>query len=157
MHLRERERKVLEDALAAFTGATGFHTAILAREPQAAGGHHPDAVIEIGDPGKPVQLFVEIRPVDRAVALATAKQRLEAFGKRGVLVTRYMTAELATQCRTRLDLQFIDTAGNAYLRARDLLGHGTSLRERPGPAVRARPARPRTGMHWGRQRLRWLA
>jgi hypothetical protein len=117
MRLPEREHKLLEDALAAFTRATGLHAAILPREPKAAEGRHPDAVIEIGGPGKPLQLVVEIKAVDRAIALATAKQQLEAFGKQGVLVTPYLTAELATHCRAKLDLQFIDTAGNAYLRA----------------------------------------
>jgi hypothetical protein len=34
-----------------------------------------------------------------------------------VLVTPYLTAALARHCREPLDLQFIDTAGNAYLRA----------------------------------------
>src|SRR3974377_2178997 len=117
MRLPEREHKLLEDALAAFTRATGLHAAILPREPKAPAGHHPDAVIEVGAPGKPLQLFVEIKAVDRAIALATAQPQLAAFGTQGVLVTPYLTAELAAHCRAKLDLQFMDTAGNAYLRA----------------------------------------
>lgn len=117
MRLPERDHKLLEDALAAFTRATGLRAAILAREPKAPEGYHPDAVIEVGGPGKPLQLFVEIKAVDRAITLATAKQQLGAFGKPGLLVTPYLTAELATHCRAKLDLQFMDTAGNAYLRA----------------------------------------
>jgi hypothetical protein len=133
MQLPEREHKLLEDALAAFTRATGLHAAILAREPKEAAGRHPDVVIEVGRPGRPLQLFAEIKAVDRAIALATAKQQLEAFGKQGVLVTPYLTAELATHCRAKLDLQFLDTAGNAYLRA-------------PGLYVFIRGERPRGGV-----------
>ena len=55
--------------------------------------------------------------MDRAVALAAAKHQLEPYGTRGVLVAPYLTAELANHCRNELDLNFIDTAGNAYLRA----------------------------------------
>jgi hypothetical protein len=87
MRLSEREHKLLEDALAAFTRATGLHAAILVKEPKAAEGRHPDAVIEVEGPGKRLQLFVEIKAIDRAIALATAKQQLEPFGKQGVLVT----------------------------------------------------------------------
>lgn len=133
MRLPEREHKLLEEALAAFTRATGLHAAILAKEPKTAEGRHPDAVIEVGGPGKPLQLFVEIKAVDRAIALATAKQQLEAFGKPGLLVTPYLTAELGTHCRAKLDLQFMDTAGNAYLRA-------------PGLYVFIRGERPRGGV-----------
>jgi hypothetical protein len=133
MRLPEREHKLLEDALAAFTRATGLHAAILAKEPKAAEGRRPDAVIEVQGPGKRLQLFVEIKAVDRAIALATAKQQLEPFGEQGVLVTPYLTAELATHCRAKLDLQFLDTAGNAYLRA-------------PGLYVFIRGERPRGGV-----------
>ena len=143
MRLPERKHKLLEDALAAFTRATGLHAAILPREPKAPEGHHPDAVIEVGGPGKPLQLFVEIKTVDRAIALATAKQQLEPFGKQGLLVTPYLTAELATHCRAKLDLQFIDTAGNAYLRAPGLY---VFIRgERPQGGVGTAAGTPRGG------------
>lgn len=138
MHLPEREHKLLEDALGAFTRATGLQAATLPMEHKAAEG--PDAVIEVRGPGKPLQLVVEIKAVDRAIALATAKQQLEAFGKPGVLVTPYLTAELATHCRAKLDLQFLDTAGNAYLRGPGLYVfiRGERPRGGAGPAVGTR-------------------
>ncbi len=140
MRLPEREHKLLEDALAAFTRATGLHAAVLAREPKTPQDHRPDAVIEVGGPGKPLQLFVEIKAVDRAIALATVKQQLEPFGKQGALVTPYLTAELANHCRAKLDLQFIDTAGNAYLRAPGLYVfiRGERPQGRAGAAVGTR-------------------
>ena len=115
--LRAQDWKILEDALAALERATGLKAAVIAREPRIPQGARADAVIEIAEHGKRHRLFVEIKPIDRAVALATAKQQLAPFGGQGVLITRYLTAELATHCRATLDLPFIDTVGNAYLRA----------------------------------------
>lgn len=112
-----RERRVLEDALAALRRTTGLTAAIVHWQPKTPEGARPDAAIEIEQDGQRVQFFVEIKAVDRAVALATAKQQLEPFGRHGVLVAPYITAELATHCRNKLDLPFIDTVGNAYLRA----------------------------------------
>ncbi len=116
MRLPEREHNILEQALAAFTRATGLPATMVAKEPKLP-GPHPDAVIEVEGPGKRLELVVEIKAVDREITLAAAKQQLKALGKPGVLVTPYLTAELATRCREKLDLQFMDTAGNAYLRA----------------------------------------
>jgi hypothetical protein len=133
VHLRERERKLLEDALAALRRTTGLKATVVAREPRTPKGARPDAAIEIEGNGKRLRFFVEIKAVDRAIVLAAAKQQLEPFGRQGVLVAPYLTAELANCCRTKLDLQFIDTAGNAYLRAPGLYVHIRG--ERPqGPA-----------------------
>lgn len=117
VHLREREGKTLEEALAALRRATGFKAEVVARETKTPAGLRPAETIEIEADRKRFRFPVEIKTVDRAVALATAKHRLEAFGRQGVLVAPYITAELANLCREKLDLQFIDTVGNAYLRA----------------------------------------
>jgi hypothetical protein len=140
MRLREREHNILEKALAAFTRATGLPARIMAKQPKATDGRRPDATIEVEGPDKKLEFLAEIKAVDREIALAAAKQQLDAFGKPGVLVTPYLTAELATRCREKLDLQFMDTAGNAYLRAPGLY---VFIRgERPpggaGPAVGTR-------------------
>ena len=116
-HLRAREVRLLDEALDALTRATGFKATLITRQPVGAQGARPDAVIQIDNDGKRLRLFVEIKMVDRAVALAAVKDQLAPFGNRGVLVAPYLTAELANYCRNQLDLQFIDTAGNAYLRA----------------------------------------
>ncbi len=113
---KDREIGVLRQALHALHRTTGLTAAINTRETKALKGHQPDAVIEIEGAGKAFQFFVEIKTVDRAVALAAVKHRIEPYGRKGVLVAPYLTAELAQHCRDRLDLQFIDTAGNANLR-----------------------------------------
>jgi hypothetical protein len=137
---RDQEDKLLEDALAALRRATGLKATVVAREPRAREGARPDAAIEILADGRRFRFLAEIKAVDRAVALATAKHQLERFGRRGVLVAPYVTAELANHCREKLDLHFIDTVGNAYLRAAGLY---VFIRgERPlGPAVAAMGAR----------------
>lgn len=115
--LREREIRLLDDALAALTRTTGLKAVIVTHEPKRATGARPDAAIQIDANGKRFRFFAEIKTVDRAVALAAAKHQLEPYGNRGVLVAPYLTVELANHCRNELDLHFIDTVGNAYLRA----------------------------------------
>lgn len=110
------ETRVLGDALDALTRTTGLKTRMLAREPKAAKGKQPDAEIIIKNADRTYRYVVEVKTVDRTVALAAAKHQLDPFGRKGVLVAPYLTAELANYCREILDLQFIDTAGNAYLR-----------------------------------------
>jgi hypothetical protein len=116
-----REVKLLEDALAAFARTTGLTVAIAAREPdfartELAAPARADAAIEIEEDGRRFRFFAEIKAtVDRKVALANAKQQLDAYGREGVLIAPYLTDELAKHCRNTLELQFIDTVGNAYL------------------------------------------
>jgi hypothetical protein len=115
--VRKRELRVLDDALAALARTTGLRATVTAREPRLASGIRPDALIEIRADGKRLPLFAEVKTVDRIVGLATVKNQLGTHARRGVLITPHLTAELADHCRKTLDLQFIDTAGNAYLRA----------------------------------------
>lgn len=111
-----RTIKLLDDALAALARTTGLEATITG-ELERAPRPRPDATIQIAANGKRFRFLAEIKTVDRAVALAAAKHQLERYGTRGVLVAPYLTAELANHCRAELDLNFIDTAGNAYLRA----------------------------------------
>ncbi len=129
-HFQEREASVLDDGLGALTRTTGLNAVVLTGEPKPTKGPRPDATIEIEDNGRRFRFFVEVKAIDRAVALAAAKHQLETYDRKGVLVAPYLTAELAQRCRDKLDLQFIDTAGNAYLRV-------------PGLYVFVRGERPR--------------
>jgi hypothetical protein len=118
-HLRQRERGLLDEALTALTRATGLKADIVATEPRVGHGTNlrPDAAVDIHGAGKRYRYLVETKRVDRAITLATVKHQLEHYGKPGVLIAPYLTPELANHCKDKLDLQFIDTAGNAYLRA----------------------------------------
>jgi hypothetical protein len=128
----ERERQILGNALQALARTTGLKAKALARQPKAGKGLHPDAEIVLENAGRRHRYVVEVKAIDRAVTLNHANQQLLRYGKQGVLVAPYLTAELANHCR-EIGLQFIDTAGNAYL-------HG------PGLFVYTRGDRP-LGFH----------
>jgi len=116
--LNEPEIKIVEDALAALARTTGLNATVITHQPKLVKRARPDAAIQIEANGKPFRFFAEVKPVvDRAVALAAAKHQLQPYGTKGVLIAPYLTAELAKHCRNVLDLQFIDTVGNVYLRA----------------------------------------
>ena len=108
-----QDTEVLKRALAGLRRTTGLTAEFEARQPGNLKGPRADVVIELEVGGKRHQLYAEVKAVDRPVALAAAKHRLEAYGRKGVLVTPYLTTALARHCRESLDLQFIDTAGNA--------------------------------------------
>jgi hypothetical protein len=118
--LKTKEIHVLDQAFRALRRTTGLTAALMALEPKAPKGLRPDAEIEIEEGGKRFQFFVEVKAIDRAIALAAVKNRLGPYGLKGALVAPYLTAELAQHCRDQLDLQFIDAAGNAYLRRQGL-------------------------------------
>ena len=115
--LPARDVSLLDDALRAFTRTTGLPAAIVQLPTERRVGPRPDAAIKIEANGRQFQLLAEIKAIDRAVALGAAKHHLETYGKPGILIAPYLTPELADQCRQKLDLNFIDTAGNTYIRA----------------------------------------
>ena len=131
---RVPEFKLLDEALAAFTRTTGFRAAIINYARERAAGRRPDAVIQIEANGRRFRFFAEIKAVDRVVALAAAKHQMEPYGRHGILVAPYLTPELANHCRQTLDLNFVDTAGNAYVRAPGLF---VFVRGERAPAHRA--------------------
>ena len=106
-HPPNRDRKTLEEALDAFKRATGLPTNLVAFAKQATPDHRADAVIELGKEEHRVTLFAEIKTVERATMLATLKGHLDRHDGQGLLVTPYLTAELANHCR-KMDLQRYD-------------------------------------------------
>lgn len=126
--------KLLDDALGAFTRTTGFPAGVIEYEPERRAARRADAAIQIEANRRRFRFFAEIKAVDRAVALAAAKHQLEPYGPHGILVAPYLTPELANHCRQKLDLNFIDTAGNAYVRAPGLF---VFVRGERAPAHRA--------------------
>ncbi len=132
-HARTYETKVLDEALAAFTRTTGLH-AVVQHTPERGADRRADAAIQIEANRRRFRFFAEIKAVDRAVALAAAKHQLEPYGEHGILVAPYLTPELAAHCRQKLDLNFVDTAGNAYVRAPGLF---VFVRGERAPAHRA--------------------
>lgn len=114
--------KVLGDALQAFARTTGLKAKLLTRPPIAYKEARPDAEIFVEHAGKRHHYLVEVRPADRIVALNQTNQQLLKYRKQGILVTPYLAPELANHCQ-KIGLQFLDTAGNAYLRGPGLFVH----------------------------------
>jgi hypothetical protein len=114
----DHEQTILDEALAALKKTTGLNATVVEREIAAAGQQQLDARIEIvDDDGKRFPLLVEIKTrIDREAALGAACTQIRRLGEQGVLVTPYLAPKLVDHCREDLKLQFIDTAGNAYLR-----------------------------------------
>lgn len=111
------ETDLLGRALDALARKTGLQAEVTAHEHAVGPNRHLDGAIEIRREGRQYDYLVEAKAVtDRATTLANVKRQLQEFGDRGLLVTEYMTPALAMRCREELELQFIDTAGNAYLR-----------------------------------------
>ena len=113
---------MLDQALAALHQTTGVKVGILEFEHLVTRADAPVAALAIEADGRRFNMLATIKPrIDRETALAAAHTQMgHAAADNAVLVTAYLPARLADQCRDNLGLQFIDTAGNAYLRQRGL-------------------------------------
>jgi len=112
-----REQNILDRALEALERTTGIHGQVLERELRNGQGYRADAMVELEANGQRHPYAVEIKRVDRFAILREIKNQLALDGQatQPLLVAPRITAETAEKCR-ELDLQFIDAAGNAYLR-----------------------------------------
>ena len=116
----DKKQVLLQHALDALHKTTGFAGRIIEQEPTVAAQQaRGDTRIEIQANGQPYRYIAEIKRIDRFVYLAEIKYRQNQNGDPLLLVAQRITAELADKCR-ELDLQFIDAAGNAYLRQHGL-------------------------------------
>ena len=106
--------------LARTAGVAGRIVPIVPPAAQTAERHRPDAVIEFMVEQNAHRYAVEAKAhVDRLAALGHIKQQLGRYDLRGLLFAPYITATIARKCR-ELDLEFLDTVGNAYLNLPDL-------------------------------------
>lgn len=110
----QKDRFLLEQAIDALGKATGIISRIIATEPKLDTGMRADAIIEIDVEGKLHEYLVEIKRIDRFAAIGQIKNQIDRFQRPGLLVAPRITTETAEKCR-ELDVQFIDTNGNAYI------------------------------------------
>ena len=118
--LIQEERRLLGEldrALDALKRTTGLEGHVVARETAVGKDGHADALIEINADGQIHRYLVEAKArVDRGTTLGHLKARLDLLGERHLLFAPYITTTIAKQCRD-LEIEFLDTAGNAYLHA----------------------------------------
>lgn len=112
-----REQNILDRALKALERTTGIHGQVIERELRNGQGYRADTIVEIEANGQRHPYVAEIKRVDRFAILRDIKNQYALYGQapQPLLVAPRITAETAEKCR-ELDLQFIDAAGNAYLR-----------------------------------------
>lgn len=75
----------------------------------------PDAALRLHFDGGEVLYLVELKRGLRRATLGAAQHQMARYGENALLVTDYITPQMADELRTR-EVQFIDAAGNAYLR-----------------------------------------
>ena len=102
-------------ALSSLEKNTGVIGRLLIDEKKGHADHRIDARITLHTAGQRFDYLVECKSlVDRKSTLASIKAQLGSHSLPGLLVTTYVSAEMAEYCRS-IALEFIDTAGNAYL------------------------------------------
>ena len=105
--------EILNAAKQAFGEITGCNIQIL--KAVFEGENQPDAVLQIdATEGQTKKYYAEIKGGITKATLGYAAERIRRFEKPGILVTRIVTPQMAERLRA-LNLEFIDTAGNAYI------------------------------------------
>lgn len=124
MELAGQEYQTLQDAVAALQVTAGLKTVKVNARPLATSQRdsRADALLAITVNGHQQLYVAEIKTIDRRMAIAHIRAQLQEVitqrypGYRPLLITTFVTQDLADECR-RLDLPFLDTAGNLYLPA----------------------------------------
>ncbi|MFZ6751102.1 type IV toxin-antitoxin system AbiEi family antitoxin [Undibacterium sp. Ren11W] len=109
------QAELIATALSALKKNTGVTAQAAALEETNNSSHRIDAAITLQTAGQSFDYQVKCKSVvDRKSTLAHIKAQLEAIASPGLLISSYLSAEMAEHCRS-IALEFIDTVGNAYL------------------------------------------
>ena len=112
-HLQNTE--LLTSALSTLENNTGVVGQVLAIKGDINSNHRADARISLQTAGQTFDYLVECKSlVDRKSVLVSIKAQFDNMQSPSLLITPYVSAEMAEHCRN-IALEFIDTAGNAYL------------------------------------------
>ncbi|MEJ2382742.1 MAG: type IV toxin-antitoxin system AbiEi family antitoxin [Gammaproteobacteria bacterium] len=107
----DAERQILDRAIHAVERETGLHLELVERELHV-GDHRHDATVRL-QPGNRVFL-VEIKKWAQHVNFGALINQLRQLPQEGLLAADYVNPRMADKLRQR-QVQFIDTAGNAYI------------------------------------------
>ena len=106
------ENNILDEALDAFRKNTGLKVEVEPKQYQIEKGI--DAVVRIKWENFGKKFAVEIKNTITRETLGGIVQKLYFLREKGILVTRYVTPQLAEELK-RMDIPFIDLAGNTYI------------------------------------------
>jgi hypothetical protein len=139
------ERELLKGALGALEEATGTTAHIVDWEHKFPEGQ-ADAVLELIKGHNKVRYIAEVKLTLPPAAIGHVVAQMHRFTKPGLLITRYITPPMAERLK-RLDVAFIDTAGNAYINTPKLFVYVTGRKapEKEDNAHRVKAFRP-TGL-----------
>lgn len=104
--------EILRDAIEALKKETGLEVEHLLTEHIT--GAFGDAMVRIGNRNNGADYNVEIKTNLNDVAIGRLAHAMENFRRHTLLVTRNVTQQQAKKLKA-LNIQFIDTAGNAYI------------------------------------------
>lgn len=151
MKIEQQEEEILNQALAAFRATAcnernGLRIEIEAMEPVADDGYRYDALLRFARDGNTEIFAAEVKKRLTTATMGAAMNQLERYPRQGLLVTEYVNPIMAERLR-KLDMAFLDTAGNAYLNTPFMyvFSKGNKLAEPLGKTSKTRAFQP-TGL-----------
>jgi hypothetical protein len=111
--MKRIEQEILKKTLARFKELTGQATVIKigVRIPKDG---ELDAIIEIPKLGAALNAKIKLNVTNQTLGAIVHQLKLINAEGRNILIARYITPQLADRLK-ELDMQFLDTAGNAYI------------------------------------------
>jgi hypothetical protein len=119
IELAERDLEILETATEAFRRETKLNVEKGRLDVRIA-GKYVEATVRIEAPIRTIEYLVEIKPTITETTLGKLAHQFQDTPGKWLVVTRYVPTYLAKKMK-ELNIQFIDTAGNAYLNEKPLL------------------------------------
>jgi hypothetical protein len=116
---KHQEAGILDGAVRTLADL-GVRATVLAREARVDRTHPVDGTLRLGYGGTDEVRPIEIKRYITPAALGAIQAQLTHRGERTLLVTDYVTPPVADRLR-RLEIQFVDTAGNAYIKTPNTL------------------------------------
>ncbi|MHB1228390.1 MAG: type IV toxin-antitoxin system AbiEi family antitoxin [Desulfurivibrionaceae bacterium] len=110
------EQEIIRQALEVFQRDTRLVTQALPAKAEAEAGFVPDVVISVTSGGKTWRFPAIVKTNINPATMGAAIGRLTPVLAKGLLLTRYVTPNMAEELREK-GVQFLDTAGNAYMNA----------------------------------------
>lgn len=121
MIIEGKEKKILNDALGEFRKNTGLIVDVVEFEGRTFDvKYRHDAIIKIQWDDLDYYFAAEIKNIVTRAILGVAVQQLNQFKQKGMLVAKYINPRIADELK-KMDVPFIDTAGNAYINEPPLL------------------------------------
>lgn len=109
------DRELAQAALLALVHKTGLSGKLLATEENGGARTAPDALIEFALEDRTYRYMGECKSdVDRKSLVRQVREQTSDLAEPGLLIAPYISREIAEYCR-EIEMQFIDTHGNAYL------------------------------------------